>query len=83
MILVNENIKEYNTPLTFIDPIDSDRNVASALSIEKFELFIKACKEYIKNPKITFFFPNDIKPWSINKIRKNIKNQKMNGLPLD
>ena len=70
----NENNKDFNTPLTFIDPIDRNRNVSSALSIEKFELFCKACKDYIENPKITFFFPNDIKPWSINRIRKNIQN---------
>jgi tRNA nucleotidyltransferase (CCA-adding enzyme) len=72
------NIKNisFNTPLVFIDPVDSERNVASALSKEKFRLFINACQEYIKKPRITFFFPNEIKPWSLNKIEKYITNKK-------
>ena len=68
--------KSFDTPLTFIDPVDSDRNVSSALSKEKFDLFIKACEKYIKNPKITFFFPNPVKPWTMKKIREEIQKQK-------
>ena len=66
----------FNTPLTFIDPVDANRNVASALSKEKFDLFIKACKEYLKKPSITFFFPNKIKPWPLEKIKEEIQKQK-------
>jgi tRNA nucleotidyltransferase (CCA-adding enzyme) len=66
---------DFETPLTFIDPVDSDRNVASAVSKERFELFVKACKEYLKKPKITFFFPNEIKPWTIEKIKKEIQKE--------
>ncbi len=69
------NYPDFKTPLVFIDPVDSNRNVASAVSQEKFNLFIKACNEYNKNPKITFFFPNKIKPWSIKKIKKTIQKQ--------
>jgi len=65
----------FDTSLTFIDPVDKDRNVASALSIEKFDLFVRACKEYLKKPSITFFFPNKIKPWSLDKIRREIEKQ--------
>ena len=66
---------EFDTPLVFIDPVDSERNVASALSKEKFELFIKASKEYLKNPKMTFFFPNKIKEYSIDKIKNELEKQ--------
>lgn len=65
----------FNTPLTFIDPVDSNRNVASALSMEKFDLFIKACVGYLKKPRVTFFFPNEVKPWPLEKIRTEIKRQ--------
>lgn len=68
--------QSFETPLTFIDPVDSDRNVASALSKDKFDLFIKACKEYLKNPKDTFFFSNIVKPWPLKKIKETIKKQK-------
>lgn len=69
------NRPNFDTPLVFIDPVDYNRNVASALSEEKFNLFIKACKEYEKKPQITYFFPNPIKPWTIEKIKKNIDKQ--------
>jgi tRNA nucleotidyltransferase (CCA-adding enzyme) len=60
----------FNTPLIFIDPVDNDRNVASAISLEKFDLFVRACNEYFEKPSINFFFPNPVKPWMINYIRK-------------
>jgi tRNA nucleotidyltransferase (CCA-adding enzyme) len=67
----------FDTPLVFIDPVDSERNVSSALSKDKFDLFVKACKDYIIRPRITFFFPNAVKPWSIDRIRKEIKKRKL------
>ena len=75
LVLSDGDYPSFDTPLTFIDPVDNDRNVASALSKEKFDLFIKACREYLKKPGITFFFPNEIKPWSLEKIRAEIKKQ--------
>jgi tRNA nucleotidyltransferase (CCA-adding enzyme) len=72
----------FETPLTFIDPVDSERNVASALSKDKFELFINACKEYTKKPRLTFFFPNELKPWSLEKIKKVIGTRVFVGVKL-
>ena len=72
----------FETPLTFIDPVDSERNVASALSTDKFELFITACKEYIKKPRLTFFFPNKLQPWSREKIKKAIGKNVFVGVKL-
>jgi len=66
----------FDTPLTVIDPVDTNRNVASALSKEKFDLFVRACREYLKKPSVTFFFPNKIKPWSLEEIKKEIQTQK-------
>lgn len=66
---------DFDTPLVFIDPVDKDRNVASALTEEKFNLFIKACKDYLEKPKSTFFFPNPVKPWSVDKIKETIDKQ--------
>lgn len=64
---------DFFTPLIFIDPVDSQRNVASALSEAKFDLFKKACIEYTREPRLTFFFPNDIKPWSLDRISKKLE----------
>jgi tRNA nucleotidyltransferase (CCA-adding enzyme) len=64
---------DFTSPLIFIDPVDSERNVASALSKEKFEILQKACKDYQKHPKLSFFFPGKLKPWSIERIKKELQ----------
>jgi len=83
---LNKNpIPKFSTPLVFIDPVDPSRNVASAVVEEKFELLIKAAKEYNKKASLNFFFPNPIKPWPINKIKKEIhkQNAKYIGIRFD
>lgn len=71
---------DFDSPLIFIDPVDPKRNVASALAKEKFELFIRACKEYSEKPDIRFFFPNKIKPWSLKKIKEETKDMFFVGI---
>lgn len=56
--------------LVFIDPVDSNRNVASALEPEQFDLFITASKAYQVQPRREFFFPKPIKPLSITQLKK-------------
>ena len=48
-----------NAPLVFVDPVDSKRNVASSLSHDCFELMKRAAGDFLREPRITFFFPND------------------------
>ncbi len=45
-----------NHPLIAIDPTDSKRNVAAALSPENFMLFVKICEDFMKKPSQEFFF---------------------------
>ncbi len=71
---------DFTTPLIFIDPVDAERNVASAVSNEKFNLLIKACQEYRKNPRLTFFFPNILQPWSLQDIRREIDTKDFIGV---
>lgn len=71
---------DFTTPLTFIDPVDPERNVASAVSNEKFNLLIKACQEYQKNPRLTFFFPNELQLWSLQEIKKEIGSKEFIGV---
>jgi len=73
--LTTKDFLDFDTPLIFIDPVDSNRNVASVLTKENFDLFVKACVEYSKNPKYTYFFPNPLKSWSLGKIKEIIKKQ--------
>lgn len=51
------------------DPVDSSRNVASAVSIQSFSRFVYAAKEYMKNPSELFFFPNPRSTYSLESIQ--------------
>lgn len=62
----------FNDPLVFIDPVDPGRNVASAVSEDKLDIFKRACKEYLERPNISFFFPRPIEPLPDSEILKNL-----------
>jgi len=78
--LDTHNPPEFTTPLVFIDPVDPDRNVASAVSLEKFNLLIKACHEYKKQPRLNFFFPNKLQPWTLAEITKQLGTRQFIGV---
>ncbi|MCX6774979.1 MAG: CCA tRNA nucleotidyltransferase [DPANN group archaeon] len=42
-------------PLVVIDPIESDRNAAAALSFEKLKTFKLSAKKFLVNPSLEFF----------------------------
>lgn len=46
-----------DVPLIVIDPVDPRRNVASALSWEKFGVFYFKAKQFLEKPTREFFFP--------------------------
>lgn len=64
---------KFSEPLIFIDPVDNNRNVASALSLQNFSLFIFACKEFLNKPSLKFFFPNKAKVKSKREIFAKMK----------
>ena len=55
------NVSKLVSPLVVIDPVQKDRNAAAALSIEKFEAFKKAAKEFLKHPLKDFFVKKSLK----------------------
>ena len=61
------NPSKKTSPLIVIDPVDSTRNAAAALSKEKFEQLTSACKRYMKRHSEKFFV---IPVFSISDIRK-------------
>jgi tRNA nucleotidyltransferase (CCA-adding enzyme) len=61
-----------DSPLTFIDPVDPNRNVASAVSLESLSLFIVASGAYLVHPKMEFFFPNDILSLDLADIKNKL-----------
>ena len=49
-------------PLIVIDPVDPRRNVAAALSVQKFYEYIDVCRDFVDKPSIDFFFPPEAEP---------------------
>ena len=66
---------EFNDPLVVIDPVDPTRNVASALSDENFAIFVHACREYLTNPGIEFFFPNKPEPDTLENLKQRMESR--------
>ncbi len=67
--------KKFNDPLVFIDPVDSSRNVASAVSVETKSLFTLAARSFIKEPRREFFFPKEIESLPVEELKKIIESR--------
>lgn len=64
--------KRFREPLVFIDPVDSGRNVASALSLDQMSTLMYQSKSYLDNPKISFFFPPEPKKPTKQAVQKKM-----------
>lgn len=73
--IINSNSKKFKDPLVFIDPVDPNRNVAAAVSIQTFYRFVKACKEFLENPSEKFFEKEIIKPYKTEEIEKEMESR--------
>ncbi|MFA5771284.1 MAG: CCA tRNA nucleotidyltransferase [Thermoplasmata archaeon] len=74
--LDNNTTKRFEEPFIFIDPVDKNRNVASALSLLNFSKFIHACDRYMAAndaTKLKFFFPNEVKAYTPTKIVREME----------
>ncbi len=56
-------------PLVVVDPIDGNRNVASAVSAEQMATFAHAARVYLSKPSERFFFPRPRRPRTAPQIR--------------
>ena len=72
-VMLELNEAKLFSPLILIDPVQSDRNAAAALSKEKFDIFIDLCKKFIKKPSKALFEKKIIDE---NDIIKNAKRKK-------
>ena len=60
--------KEFPETLTFVDPVDPTRNVASAVAVETLLRFVAASREYLASPAEKYFYPVPQDVWPIEKI---------------
>src|SRR3989338_4828432 len=49
-------LKFENEPLVVIDPVDKERNMASAVSMQSLAKFVMMSQQFMKNQNIEFFF---------------------------
>lgn len=73
VLTLGERGRPFKDPLAFYDPVDRDRNVASALSVNNLALFIHAAREYLSRPSLTFFFPREREPLPLSLIEDIMK----------
>lgn len=56
--------------LVVYDPVDSRRNVASAVHVDTLSLFIAASRSYLEEPREEFFFPRPRTPLPAEELSK-------------
>ncbi len=71
---------DHEEPLVVIDPTDPRRNVAAALSLDKFCMFIDHCREFLKSPELSFFFPASLLPLEDSEILEKLESRKSTQL---
>ena len=54
--------KKFDTPLVIIDPIDSNRNLGTAISAESVGKFVLSARSFLKKPSLSFFKPKPSHP---------------------
>lgn len=60
--VIGQTTREFNTPISIIDPIDENRNLSAAISNKNMALFILWCRALANNPGPHMFDTNDITP---------------------
>ncbi len=65
------------TPLIVIDPVDKNRNVAAALSLNQFSRIVAAARAFEKKPGIAFFFGKKEKPWPVKKLKAMLQSKEL------
>ena len=66
-VLREMNKSKTASPLVIVDPVQKERNVAAALSNEKFELFKILCRRFLKEKSPDYF---EIKEVTIDELKK-------------
>src|SRR5271157_5847805 len=66
----------FTSPLAVIDPVDTDRNVAAAVSLDSFSIFIDASRSFLESPCIGCFFRLQIQPLDASAFQAIVKKRK-------
>jgi len=67
--VIGKSTKKFGSPVVIIDPIDNNRNLGTAISMDNLGKFVLASREFLKKPSKKFFK----KPISKRIMRNNDK----------
>jgi len=81
--LENHISLQHNDPLVVVDPVDSGRNVAAALTIDKMFQFVAASRCFLAHPALDFFFPAKHQPISDEELQTILESRKSMLMLLD
>lgn len=69
--VIGNPTKKFDTFLVIIDPVDSNRNLGTAISAENVGKFILATRAFLKKPSLLFFKPKT-KPYNKKYLKNSI-----------
>lgn len=75
-----EGNPKFADPLVFLDPTDTRRNVASAVSAETLAHFTEACKAYLRRESLAFFFPRQLVPLAPDELAGALRRRRADYL---
>ena len=75
--------KERHSSLILVDPVNSERNAAAAVSKEKYDQFVELAKEFIRNPSDSFFEPRSINMSILGEKKEDNKLVYISGKPIE
>jgi tRNA nucleotidyltransferase (CCA-adding enzyme) len=66
---------QHTEPLVVVDPTDPKRNVAAALSLDRFCMFIDSCRKFAYSPTLDLFFPKSLAPMNEKELIQRFKSR--------
>jgi tRNA nucleotidyltransferase (CCA-adding enzyme) len=69
----SEAEKLFEDPLVMVDPVDKGRNVAAAVTKQRYNEFTAASRAFLKNPNTKFFYPPQTKALEPTELVNKIK----------
>ena len=68
---IGQSPRKFDSPVIIIDPIDTNRNLGAAISMENLGKFILLSRAYLKKPSLSFFKNKKIIPSAQKNLEKN------------
>ncbi len=63
----------FDEPLIIVDPVDKNRNAASAVRLQALSIFIAASQKFLEEPRRSFFYPPKTKPFSSSELSESFQ----------